>query len=445
MPADVPDNRESVERSHSADEVYPYSDGKQEPVAELSRGQVFWYSLANLGYGMFYALNNAVLPLFLSNYTSDARIISLMSSSDSIEGVVVQPLIGASSDRLRTRFGRRRPFMLFAVPLSVLLIALTPATVGLPASSRLGGMIAVIVAFTVLFNIAWSPYQAWMPDITPEAQRGRVTAFSTFFGMLGQAGLMLMPLPIPMKFLLCAGVMLATTLLTCFYLREPTHPPATPMQHGPFHEVKEALKGLFVLKQARLAMAVIFLTGVGIGSVFPLLTVFVKKVTGCTDTQAQQMFLVLMVASAVTIIPSGKLTDMFGPKRVLLVGSGLIVIASYIALHANTLGQVAMLLAIAGVGNAAQSAARYPLLTELVPAEEVGFYTGLQATAQSAALPVIAVVTGELVNKGGYRIIFAVCALCLILSMGVLMLIHIHKAKAEVLARNIEQGRASAA
>ena len=89
------------------------------PTQPLPPGQTLWYSVANIGYGMFYALNNAALPLFLEQYTKDARILSLMSSSDSIEGVVVQPLVGASSDRLRTRLGRRRPFMLFAVPLAV--------------------------------------------------------------------------------------------------------------------------------------------------------------------------------------------------------------------------------------------------------------------------------------------------------------------------------------
>lgn len=417
-----------------------------EPTKPLSPVQTFWYSIANLGYGMFYALNNAALSLFLErHFTTDARILSLMSSSDSIEGVVVQPIVGASSDRLRTRLGRRRPFMLFAVPLSALIIMLTPSAVGLPENVRLGGVITLIVAFTILFNIAWSPYQAWMPDITPEAQRGRVTAVAALVGMLGQAALMLLDIPIPMKFMLCAAVMLITTLLTCAFLKEPKHPPVVGISHNPFKEITATLRGLVVLRQAALAMAVTFFLGAGIGSVFPLLTIFVKKTTGCTDGQAQQMFLVLMVSSAVAILPSGKLTDRFGPKRVLMVGSGLIVLASLFALQATSLAQVAAILALAGIGNAAQSASRYPLLTELVPAEEIGFYTGLQATAQSLTLPVISLVTGEFVNRGGYRVIFAACAICVFLSMILLAVLRMRAAKEEIRQRNKDMGRSEGA
>jgi maltose/moltooligosaccharide transporter len=417
-----------------------YPEFEDDSIAPIGTAKTLGYSVANFGYGLFYALNNAVLSLFLEEHTKNNIILSLMSSSDSIEGVVVQPIVGSASDRLRSRLGRRRPFMLATIPFSALLLALTPLTAALPASIKLGVMLTCIVLSTTLFNIAWSPYQALLADITPRYQRGRVTSISVLFGLLGQAALMLAPIDIAPKFFLSAALMLITTLFTCAVIKESEHIIHDEARHSPWLEIQIALRGLKTLAQARKAIAVIFLAGIGIGSVFPLLTLFVKKTTGCTNQQAQMMFLVLMVSAAVAILPFGWLSDRWGAKRVLMLGSGLIVAASLAALWVMTLTQVAIVLAIAGVGNAAQSAARYPLLTSLVPPDEVGFYTGLQATAQSLALPVIAVVTGYMVNVGGYRVIFGACAFFVGLSMLVLAALRTQAASGEIHQRERERG-----
>src|SRR5262249_32463680 len=97
--------------------------GKEaEPAKPLSPAQIFWYSVATLGCGAFFSFNNYVRPLFLKHYTSNAVILGLMGSSHSVEGAIIQPLVGSASDRTRTRLGRRRPFMLIFLPLSALLL-----------------------------------------------------------------------------------------------------------------------------------------------------------------------------------------------------------------------------------------------------------------------------------------------------------------------------------
>lgn len=411
----------------------------------LSPTQIFWYSLANLGYGAFYVLNNAVLPLFLKQYTNNNVLLGLMGSTHSIEGAVIQPIVGSASDRLRSPLGRRRPFMLVSVPLSALFLIVTILlprlkTMPMPFGVLLGAMVVAIFLFTVLFNIAWDPYQALMPDITPEAQRGRVMAISTLFGVVGQAGLMLLDWPLTVKFVLVAGVMLTTTLLTCVMIKEPPATGSAPSRNH-YREMAEAIKGLKTLRQAGRSLVTLFFSGVGIGAVLPFLTLFVKEITKCTDQQAQQMFLVLMSATAVGVLPCGWITDKVGPKRVLLVGLGLIAVACFAALWVTTLTQIAVVLAVAGLGNAAQSAAIYPLLTELVPSEEVGFYTGLQSTALSIAAPVTSVITGELINRGSYRVIFGVCAVSVLIAIAALVTVHLHIAAREIAARNREQGR----
>jgi len=428
------------------------TDSPEQEPKPLSVLAILAYSIANLGYGMFFALNNAILPLFLQQYTQDARILGLMGSTHSFEGAIIQPIVGSASDRLRTRFGRRRPFMLIAVPITALFLLLTPAASHLPGAVRLVAIIACIFLFTVSFNIAADPYQALMPDITPTRQRGRVSGFAMFVLVLGQAALVQLHVPLAAKFILTAIVMCITTAITCLIVRERNLPPEGSAQSSylgvprtglanHFAELRIALSSLQTLHQAGLALAGLFFAGIGIGAIFPFLTVFVKTITLCTDQQAQTMFLYLMLGTALGVLPFGWLADHIGAKRVLMIGLGMLAIAAFFGLRVNTLGQITILMWLAGFGNAAQSASSYPLLTQLVPSREVGFFTGLQSTALSIATPLTGLITGELVNKGGYRSIFAVCAVSLIIALVILARINIRTAKSEILARDIEQGR----
>jgi maltose/moltooligosaccharide transporter len=413
---------------------------EQEP-HELSGAQTFWYSLANLGYGMFFSFNNAVMTLFLQRFTTSQFIIGMLGSTHSIEGAVIQPIVGTYSDRLRHPLGRRRPFMLRFIPISALFMVLSPVAAHLPASIRLTMVFLCIFVFTFTFNIAFDPYQSLMPDITPVRQRGRVMGIWTLLGVLGQASILLIPIDISLKFYLVAAVMLITTLLTCWKVREPRAETLPVVKVSHKDEWQNALRGLGTLREAAKGLMVFFLSGIGIGAVLPYLTTFVKTITHCSDYKAQLMFMVLMLSTAFTVIPCGWLVDRFGSKTMLVVSLVLIAIASLNALWITTLAQVTMVLIVAGVGNAAQSAAAYPLMTELIPSEEVGWYTGLQTMALSIATPLTIYITSGLIERGSYRAIFAVCAISMVLALFVLLTVSKVKASREIVQRNLEQGR----
>src|ERR1700687_2760317 len=76
------------------------------------------YAAGSIGTGAFYAFNNFVLPPILKSFGAPDLLIGLLSRTRSSEGAVFQPTVGALSDRVWTRFGRRRPFILIGVPLS---------------------------------------------------------------------------------------------------------------------------------------------------------------------------------------------------------------------------------------------------------------------------------------------------------------------------------------
>ena len=409
-----------------------------EPTRPLSMEQILAYSAANIGCGAFYSFNNYILPLFLQQYTSNAVLLGLMGSSHSVEGAIIQPLVGSKSDHLRTKLGRRRPFLLIFFTLSALMLALTPSASHVGARYRLPVVVGVIFLFTVLFNVAWDPYQALMPDITPPKQRGRVTGVWAMLGNVAQAAILplalILALSFAAQFYIVAGLMLITNLATCAWVREPKALPAAHEKRSLFAEVREGLRGLRTLRQAAKGMLVIALSGAGIGAVVPNLSIFVKTVTHCSNAQAQTMGFLLMIATAVWVLPFGWLTDRLGPKKVIYIAFSLIGTACLCALFVSTLREVAVVMVIAGIGNAAQAASVYPLLTDLVPGSEVGFYTGFQSTMLSLAQPITVIITGILINRGGggYRIVFLVCAVCVAAAMLVLRGVNRDAARDEI-------------
>ncbi len=424
------------------------------PAEPLSRSGVFWYSLANLGYGAFYAFNNFVLTLWIQGYTHNAILQGLVGGSHSFEGAFIQPVVGSISDRLAGPGGRRRPFMRLFILVSAAFLLLAPAAALLPPPLRVAGIIACIFLFTMTFNVAVDPYQALLADITTPEQRGRVTGFWFFVGALGQvlilillALLLLMPrlhIPLGVGFPIVSLLMLATTFLTCAKTTEPRVLPPAEAPRGPLGDISIALGGLRTLTQARLYMGMFFLFGAGVGAVTPYLTTFIKQVTGCGDSVSLGLSAFLLVMTGAGSLVFGPLADRIGFKRLLMLSMGLVAVAAVNALWVSSLISVAVVLAVAGLGIGAQNASAYPLLTRLVPAEEIGFYVGLQTAAGSLAGPGAVLLTGALINhhsgsgQGGYRVIFAVCAICLLLALVTISFLREGVAAGEIAAREQE-------
>ena len=137
------------------------------------------YSVGSVGSGAFYAFNNFVLPPLLKGLGATDLMVGLLSSTRSLEGAIVQPTVGALSDRTWTRLGRRRPFILVGVPLSALFF------VAAASADSLLAIALAIVLFSLFFNLALDPYAALLADIVNS--RRRITAdtavrLSLFFG-----------------------------------------------------------------------------------------------------------------------------------------------------------------------------------------------------------------------------------------------------------------------
>ncbi|OQX61182.1 MAG: hypothetical protein B5M51_08490 [Anaerolinea sp. 4484_236] len=80
-----------------------------------------------------WSVYNAFVPIFLSDkFGIEPFWIGFFMTLDNIAALFIQPPVGAWSDKLRTRFGRRIPFMLIGAPISAIAFGFIPVAAILP-------------------------------------------------------------------------------------------------------------------------------------------------------------------------------------------------------------------------------------------------------------------------------------------------------------------------
>lgn len=164
---------------------------------------------------------------------------------------LVDPFIGHFSDTLRSRFGRRRPFLMFATPFILLGVILiwTPPSVTNYAVNAVYFM-AVILIYHTSYSLVGIPYDASMPEMAPETHdRLKLSYWKGLLGIVGVLIGSLVAAPLfdtigPVWMGVAVGVVAVITIyITLFGLKETTRPIGETMP------VLEAFKVTFRNKQ----------------------------------------------------------------------------------------------------------------------------------------------------------------------------------------------------
>ncbi len=135
--------------------------------------------LSTLAVGMF-----IILPTVYAESAGIAMAqLALVVPLTRLWDVITDPLVGWLSDRTRTRFGRRRPWVLIAwLPLSASIYALYVPPPGIGAFYLLGWSMVFFTSGTMLFM----PYTVWGAELSDSYhQRSRVFAYRHVFAALG--------------------------------------------------------------------------------------------------------------------------------------------------------------------------------------------------------------------------------------------------------------------
>lgn len=415
---------------------------------KMTRSKSIVYSSGNLGSGAWYALNNFILPLFLGPLGMPVPLIGLLASTRSAEGAVLQPIVGVWSDRTwHPRFGRRRIFIVRFVPISAFFVIITgfipgwaksgplhaiQQTLSIPEARFILILLGIsIFIFTFTFNIMYDPYQALLADITPEAQRGRVNGVFQAFGSFGQTGILLVAAALaavigfPPLFIVCGVALIICFIPTVLGIREPRTLAGSSTAHR--YTIRDYWNGLRADPQIQLYFANQAFLWFGINAITPYLTLYATKQAHFNETEAFGLVLVLLLSTALFVWPFGLLGDRIGLKPVFLIGVTCLAGASIAGIFTYSLVPLYIIVFVAGIGNAAQTAASFPLMTRIVPADQMGLYVGLESLVTSIAAPVSAGLAGVLIQVYTYSAMFPFVAAMFALSLVPLAILNMEK------------------
>jgi Na+/melibiose symporter-like transporter len=384
----------------------------------LTRTKSLVYSAGSVGAGAFFAFNNFVLPQLLKAAGAGDLLTGLLSSTRSIEGAIIQPTVGALSDRTRSRLGRRRPYIALGIPLSAAFFVFAGI------QHDVLGLTIGIFLFSIFFNAAADPYVALLADITGPGERGILQGVSTAIQLGSQVAFLLLISTasgsggIPAwSYLLVAGLMVGTFAITVAGVREPQIVDVTEERLG----LRRYIAELTEHRQAMRYLAAIFVFMVGFSAVLPYLTLFITVDIGESEQVALALAAGTLLVTAVAAVAFGKLADRIGTKPVLLAGWALLAIAAFGGIVIQRLPETIAVVLLAGVGNGAATAAGWPLLASLVPAEKTGVFAGLKAAAESVAIPASVVVAAEVfLPRFSYRGVFVLLAGAILIAMFIL-------------------------
>ncbi len=157
------------------------------PSSRLSFWTKLIYGSGDWGLASFGTLRQIFYAIFLTDVVGlEPRLASVAALVGIIWDALNDPLVGLLSDRIRTRWGRRRPFLLFfAIPfgLSFLLLWWAP-----PWQSQIALMITVSLAFMIsdtLQTLVAVPFFTLTPEMTPDYdERTSLTGYRMFFNLM---------------------------------------------------------------------------------------------------------------------------------------------------------------------------------------------------------------------------------------------------------------------
>jgi maltose/moltooligosaccharide transporter len=184
-------------------------------------GKIFLLGFGFFGVSVIWGVYNAFVPIFLGDkFHISPGIIGFFMTLDNVAALFIQPPVGAWSDRVRTRWGRRIPFVIIGAPISAVAFGLIPVAAALP--------FFVACTSTLLLSAAlWrTPVVALMPDITPSPKRSQANGIINFMGGIGtivalQTGGMLFDISPQFPFWLGSILVILAALVVFLFIKEP--------------------------------------------------------------------------------------------------------------------------------------------------------------------------------------------------------------------------------
>lgn len=342
-----------------------------------SRGLFFSLTGSVFGlYVVFGAVPSVLLALQLSNALGDLRkaaALALITLLGAIAHMVWQPIVGLLSDRTRSRWGSRTPWVLGGA------LAAMPFLWAMGFTDSIVVLGLLYIGSEVALTTAEGPISTVIPDRVPLRARGRFSGARGLGVMLGTLGGQvfggLLAGNIMVAYVVLSLLPVALVALRLFVDPDPDnrHLPPAPKESLLAH-IGSFRIGFKRYPDFWWAFISRVLTYIGFFGVYGYVLYLFEDYVGLGDQAASKMtYFGLIAAAAVCLIavPAGLISDRVGRRKLFVVISSVgLGVAFMIPLFMPTVAGMLIMAAVAGAAFGSYQAVDVALVTEVLPRED---------------------------------------------------------------------------
>ncbi len=346
-------------------------------VALALTGQIAW------------AVENSWFNTFVSDtITPDPRPVAWMVAASAITATLTTLLMGTLSDRTRSHWGRRRPFILVGYILWGLSTILFPTVAYIKATSLAVIMVVVADSLMTFFGSTANDaaFNAWTADIASSDQRGRVEGVLNLSVFLAQivsmvaAGILIDNLGYFTFFYVLGGIVTAVGVIGGLLLRDIEAPDLSVERPSFWAEFARLFK-LDTLRQNRnlfILLLFIMISSIGMQVSFPYLIVYLNNFIGVTKTEYSIIGGAVMVGAAIVAVPFGILADRWSKKVMMAVAIAVSALGGFLLSLVKTIPLLAVTGFLWQAFALAASIASVAWLKDLLPEQNRGKFLGIR-------------------------------------------------------------------
>ena len=372
----------------------------------LSFWQIFNMNVGFLGIQYSFGLQQtAINPIFLY-LGAPEDMLPILNIAGPVTGLIVQPIIGAMSDKTwSARWGRRKPYFLIGAILGSLCLF------AFPTSPVLWFAVGLLWILDVGNNMAMEPYRAFVGDKLPEKQlslgyqmqslfvgagillaNGSIVLFQYLFG--GESVEVAGTIPTWLYYSFYIGAILSITTILYSVFKTPEIPPssleleeinaarAKPLMDRimfPFKEIAEAIKRMpkFMWRVGAVYLFQWYALFIYWQYTTPLFKLTMGYSTGEAASQSAQMSLTYNVVTMVVALALVPLTLKFGGKKVYALSLFGTALSLFTIPFITDPILVLVPMVLFGIGWAAMMGIPYTMVSKVVPQDRRGVYMGI--------------------------------------------------------------------
>jgi|AGTN01.1.fsa_nt_gi Major Facilitator Superfamily. len=392
-------------------------------------GLTFKLSLAFVWISIFNAVFDNALPKILVdpvsegglglNYTDKGIVMAL----DNIFGVFILPLFGLLSDKTRSKFGKRTPYIIAGALLAVISWGLA----GYALYIRNNWFFIIALGAGLLFISMSRPASlAILPDFTMLHNRRKANAITQILSVVATLyGIILVT--VLMKYgyywIFPATVisMLIFIVLHLFLVKEKKYEKEFPKEEETesgedlsLDDYKTDKKHIFRNKLA--LFGAVFFFYVSFNGLLSSLANYATEVLHLDKSSFTVPQLLTLVAACIVAVPVSKLQNKIKRKYLLIFGFIIMLGAFALAFFQNSMNALMIIgFILAGLGYSVSIVNLYPYVLELSDPRRIGRSTGVFNLVMMLAMVFTPIMSGFLIDKYSIKVLFPYCLAALLL------------------------------